>query len=114
MDAATPFRIMLTMRIHPGREAEFEQTWLGIGDAVTSHPANLGQWLVRSQDEPSTYYIVSDWVDEARFREFETSDRHLKHRQALHPLRASGAMVTGSVLTHLRGAAAPSVAVGQL
>ncbi len=112
MTATRPFRIMLTMRIHPGREAEFERTWLNIGDVVTSHPANLGQWLVRSEEESSTYYIVSDWVDEAQFREFERSERHLKHRQALHPLRASGSMVTGSVLTHLVGAAAPVPAVG--
>jgi heme-degrading monooxygenase HmoA len=109
MASTPPFRIMLTMRIHPGREAEFEQTWLSIGDVVTSHPANLGQWLVRSEDEPSTYYIVSDWVDEARFREFERSERHLEHRQALHPLRASGSMVTGNVLTHLTGAASQPV-----
>ncbi|MCM3922294.1 antibiotic biosynthesis monooxygenase [Frankia sp. AiPs1] len=105
MASTPPFRIMLTMQIHPGREAEFEQTWLRIGDAVTSHPANLGQWLIRSEDEPSTYFITSDWVDEAQFREFETSERHLEHRKALHPLRASGSMATGSVLTHLAGAA---------
>jgi heme-degrading monooxygenase HmoA len=109
MATTPPFRIMLTMHIHPGREAEFEQTWLSIGDVVTSHPANLGQWLIRSEEEASTYYIVSDWVDEPSFREFERSDRHLGHRQALHPLRASGSMVTGSVLTHLVGAAAQPV-----
>ncbi|MCM3886722.1 antibiotic biosynthesis monooxygenase [Frankia sp. R82] len=106
MAAEPPFRIMLTMRIHPGREAEFEQTWLNIGDGITSHPANLGQWLVRSQDEPSTYYIISDWVNEELFRAFELSEGHLTHRQILHPLRASGSMVTGSVLAHLTGTAA--------
>ncbi|CAO5174793.1 putative enzyme involved in biosynthesis of extracellular polysaccharides [Frankia sp. AiPs1] len=109
MSSTAPFRIMLTMRIHPGREAEFEQTWLSIGDTVTSHPANLGQWLVRSEDEQGTYFIVSDWVDEAQFREFELSERHLHHRQMLHPLRANGTMATGAVLAHLTGAAAEPV-----
>ncbi|MEX5636340.1 antibiotic biosynthesis monooxygenase family protein [Parafrankia sp. FMc2] len=101
-----PFRIILTMHIHPGREQEFEQTWLRIGDGVTNHPANLGQWLIRSEDETSTYVIISDWVDEAQFREFEQSPGHLEHRKILHPLRASGSMVTGTVLAHLPGAAA--------
>ncbi|MCK9877445.1 antibiotic biosynthesis monooxygenase [Frankia sp. AgPm24] len=109
MAATSPFRIMLTMRIHPGREAEFEQTWLNIGDGITSHPANLGQWLVRSEDELGTYFIISDWVDEASFREFELSEGHLTHRKILHPLRASGTMATGSVLAHLVGTASQPV-----
>jgi heme-degrading monooxygenase HmoA len=103
MAAPDVFRVELTMQIHPGREQEFEQTWLRIGEAVTGHPANLGQWLARSDEQDGTYVIVSDWVDEPRFREFERSDRHLKHRQLLHPLRSGGSMKTMHVLYHLPG-----------
>ncbi|MBX6390476.1 MAG: antibiotic biosynthesis monooxygenase [Frankia sp.] len=110
VDPDTPFRVMLTMRVHPGMEEEFERTWLRIGDGVTSHPANLGQWLIRSADEPGTYYIVSDWVNERLFREFEQSPGHLEHRRMLHPLRASGSMVTGALLAYLPGAASKTVA----
>jgi len=106
--ADLPFRVMLTMHVHPGREDEFERTWLQIGDGVTGHPANLGQWLVRSADEPSTYYIVSDWVNERLFREFEATPGHLEHRRILHPLRARGSMVTGALIAHLPGSASPS------
>ncbi|HEY8374496.1 MAG TPA: antibiotic biosynthesis monooxygenase family protein [Pseudonocardiaceae bacterium] len=95
------FRVMLRMQIKPGMEAEFERVWQEIGDSVTSHPANLGQWLSRSLDEEGVYYIVSDWVDEPRFREFETSQRHLDHRQKLHPYRSGGSMVTMQVVAHL-------------
>jgi heme-degrading monooxygenase HmoA len=101
MPVADVFRVELTMQIHPGREREFEQTWLNIGEAVTGHPANLGQWLSRSDEQTGTYVIVSDWVDEPRFREFERSDRHLAHRQLLHPLRSGGSMTTMHVLYHL-------------
>jgi heme-degrading monooxygenase HmoA len=97
------FRVMLRMEIKPGLEDEFERTWTEVGDSVVSHPANLGQWLSRSIDEPGIYYIVSDWVDEPRFREFEHSDRHLEHRQKLHPYRSGGSMVTMQVVAHLRG-----------
>lgn len=86
------FRVMLRFDINPGMEAGFEQTWLAIGSVITGHPANLGQWLLRSTEEPSTYYVISDWVDEPRFREFEHSDAHVEHRRKLHPYRHGGAM----------------------
>ncbi|ONI77887.1 antibiotic biosynthesis monooxygenase [Actinosynnema sp. ALI-1.44] len=98
------FRVMLRMRIKPGMAAEFERVWLDIGESVTSHPANLGQWLSRA-DEDGVYYIVSDWVSEAGFRVFETSRRHLEHRQQLHPYRSGGSMTTMHVVAHLPGAA---------
>ncbi|WP_436494934.1 antibiotic biosynthesis monooxygenase family protein [Actinokineospora sp. HUAS TT18] len=101
----TAYRVMLRMEINPGMEADFERVWTEVGDSVTSHPANLGQWLSRSQDEEGVYYIVSDWVDEPRFREFELSDRHLDHRQKLHPYRSKGSMVTMNVVAHLASSA---------
>jgi heme-degrading monooxygenase HmoA len=101
---AAAFRVMLRMEIKPGLGGEFERVWTEIGDSVTAHPANLGQWLSRS-DEDGVYYIVSDWVDEPRFREFETSERHLEHRQKLHPYRSGGSMTTMHVVAHLPGSA---------
>jgi heme-degrading monooxygenase HmoA len=103
--ADTVFRVMLRMQIKPGLGGDFERVWREVGDSVTSHPANLGQWLSRSIDEDDVYYIVSDWVDEPLFREFETSDRHLEHRQKLHPYRSGGSMTTMRVVAHLAGAA---------
>lgn len=103
MHATAAFRVELIMHIHPGREREFEDTWLHIGEAVTSHPANRGQWLARSAEQESTYVIISDWADEPQFREFERSERHLAHRQMLHPLRSGGSMTTMHVLHHLPG-----------
>ncbi|GIF07073.1 antibiotic biosynthesis monooxygenase family protein [Actinoplanes siamensis] len=104
MAGAGAFRVMLRMQIKPGAEDEFERVWTEIGDSVTSHPANLGQWLSRSE-EKGVYYIVSDWVDEARFREFETSRRHLDHRQKLHPFRTGGTMTTMQVVAFLPSSA---------
>lgn len=99
------FRVMLRMQINPGMEADFEALWLQIGDGVTSHPANRGQWLSRSDTEDGVYYIVSDWVDEPKFREFETSKRHLAHRRHLHPFRSGGSMTTMAIVAHLTEAA---------
>jgi heme-degrading monooxygenase HmoA len=107
MGEPTRFRVMLRMQIKPGMAEAFEKTWLDVGDSVTSHPANLGQWLSRSCDEEDVYYIVSDWVDEPRFREFETSARHLEHRQKLHPYRSGGSMATMNVVAELTSPGSP-------
>lgn len=102
---AQAFRVMLRMEVKPGMGGEFERAWRETGDSVTSHPANLGQWLSRSTEDDDIYYIVSDWVDEQRFRLFETSDRHLEHRATLHPYRRGGSMTTMHVVAHLEGTA---------
>ncbi|OXM62284.1 antibiotic biosynthesis monooxygenase [Amycolatopsis sp. KNN50.9b] len=99
------FRVVLRMEIEPGMERDFERVWLEIGDSVTTHPASLGQWLARDADDPGVYYITSDWVDEPRFREFETSRRHIEHRRKLHPYRTGGSMSTMHVVAHVPGAA---------
>lgn len=95
------FRVMLRMEIIPGKECDFERTWQQIGGAVTSHPANLGHSLSRSADEENVYYVVSDWVDEPRFREFEHSEAHLNHRVQLHPYRSGGSMTTMHIVCRM-------------
>ena len=99
------FRVMLRMRIRPGTEEEYERTWLKIGQVITDHPANIGQCLMRG-DEDGIYYIVSDWADEARFREFERSAEHVEHREKLHPFRTGGEMWTMRMIYQMRGPAA--------
>jgi heme-degrading monooxygenase HmoA len=111
------FRVLLRMGIRPGMEQEFEQTWHRVGSAIVQHPANLGHWLCRSTeqhstDEDSVYYIISDWVDEPHFREFEHSAAHVEHRTKLHPFRSSGSMATMRVVYEMTGAAASAVTGG--
>jgi heme-degrading monooxygenase HmoA len=102
----TAFRVTLRMEVHPGMGPGFVQAWHDGAAVITSQPANLGQWLSRSADEPDVYYIVSDWDDEPGFRAYEHSDEHLVHRGKLHPYRATGSMSTMHVLYGLAGAGA--------
>ncbi|MEV6399181.1 antibiotic biosynthesis monooxygenase family protein [Streptomyces sp. NPDC051907] len=99
------FRVLLRMEINPGLESDFEKAWRGSTEAVTGHPACLGQWLSKDNDEESVYFIVSDWVDEKGFRDFETSDAHLAHRERLHPYRGKGSFNTMRVVAHIEGKA---------
>lgn len=99
------FRVMLRMVVRPGAEDDYERTWLEVGSVITNHPANLGQWLLRSDEEGSVYYIVSDWTDEESFRAFERSAEHVGHRTKLHPYRIGGQMWTMRVVHRVAGAA---------
>ncbi|WP_413808676.1 antibiotic biosynthesis monooxygenase family protein [Streptomyces sp. OE57] len=103
-DGPGAFRVLLRMHIKRGMEQEFEETWGRVGEVITRQPANLGQWLSRSAEEPGVYYIVSDWVDEPSFRKFERSEEHVTHRTRLHPYRDGGSMVTMHTVLHMVGA----------
>jgi heme-degrading monooxygenase HmoA len=101
------FRVLLRMEVAPGAAPDFERVWHEGAGVITGQPANVGQWLCRSEDEPDVYHIVSDWTDEASFRAYELSAEHLAHRRTLHPYRLRGSMATATVLAALPGAAAP-------
>jgi heme-degrading monooxygenase HmoA len=105
--AAGVFRMTLQIDVVPGREPEFERTWLGIAEAVGADPGNLGQWLLRDAQRPDRYLVVSDWLDEDRFRRFETSAAHVANRRALAAYRRGGAMHTTVVVAHHENAAGP-------
>lgn len=98
------FRVTLRMQVREGMGEAFEQAWQDGADVITSQPANLGQWLSKSAEEENVYYIVSDWVDEPKFREYELSQEHLDHRVKLHPFRESGSMTTMHVLYEMAAA----------
>lgn len=101
------YRVLLRMEIVPGREEQFEQVWRDGARTIAEEPANVGQTLLRGDEEDGTYYIVSDWVDERSFREYETSERHQHHRARLHPYRSAGTMTTMTYVAGLAGAGVP-------
>lgn len=100
------FRVLLRMQAVAGRESDFESTWLGVGAVVASQPGNLGQWLMRSQDEPDVFYIMSDWADEAHFRDFEHGEVNAGNRRRLQPVRTSVSMTTMRVVRFIPSSAA--------
>jgi len=92
------FRVFLRLRTHPGAGPALERAWLLGADLIAAQPDNLGQWLARDTEDPDTYYVVSDWTDEARFRSYERSTLHAEHLARLRPHRTGGEMWTMSVV----------------
>ena len=95
------FRVLLTMDVAPGRAAEFEAAWSAVAAVVAADPANRGQALMRSCDQPHVYHVLSDWTDEAAFRSFERSPEHAANRTRLGPYRTGVAMTTMHVVAQL-------------
>lgn len=87
-----PVQVMLTIELHPGKDAEFEDLWRAHAAAVAAEPGNLGQALNRRADAPGTYVVITSWTDEGAFRVFEKSPRQQEYLRTLWPLRARGAM----------------------
>jgi heme-degrading monooxygenase HmoA len=100
------YRVVLRMQVRPGLQERFEQAWSDGARLIARERANLGQWLSRSDEEEGVYYIVSDWVDELSFREYERSERHRLHRERLHPYRSSGSMSTMRIVEATIGSGA--------
>ncbi|MER5256811.1 MULTISPECIES: antibiotic biosynthesis monooxygenase [unclassified Streptomyces] len=88
------FRAVLHMEITPGTGQEFEETWRDIARTISEQPANLGQWLLRESGSEGSYYVMTDWADEASFREFELSAPHVENRKRLGRYRRAGSMAT--------------------
>ena len=82
-------RVLLRIRIVPGREAEFEQLWRTPARTV---PDNHGQQLLRLSGESGHYTVLTDWTDEPSFRAFERSPEQQAYLQRLWPMRADGEM----------------------
>jgi heme-degrading monooxygenase HmoA len=108
MDVSGAFRVHLRMEIRPDMESEFESTWLDVGRGIAEEPANLGQVLVRSVDEPGVYYVYTDWVDEKAFRTFELSEAHVENRRRLQPYRTGGDMVLTRIVHQLGAGPRPA------
>ena len=103
----TAYRVLLRMQVKPGQQREFVRAWQAGAATIAAEPAQLGQSLSHSDTEPDIYYIVSDWTDEASFRDYERSDRHQEHRARLHPYRESGSMQTMTVVARQPADAVP-------
>lgn len=96
-------RATLTMKVHAGREGEFEAAWASVAAVTRQVPGNLRQTLLRASDEPGTFIIVSDWEDRAAFGAFERSPEQDDLTAPLRALRASASMRVDEVVTHIEG-----------
>jgi heme-degrading monooxygenase HmoA len=96
-------RATLSMKVKSGREAEFEQAWHAIAEAVRHVPGNLGQTLLRDPADASSFVITSDWASREDFVRFERSPEQDALTAPLRALRESARMIVQEVVAHYDG-----------
>ncbi|MFG3233941.1 antibiotic biosynthesis monooxygenase family protein [Streptomyces antibioticus] len=104
-------RVLLEIRIAPGRESEFEELWRRHAEEVRLLPDNHGQRLYRQAGLDGCYTVLTDWTDEPSFRAFERSDAQQAYLKRLWPMREGGAM---SLLEPLHDLSATDLSVTHL
>lgn len=92
-------RTVLSMLVRAGCEPHFEQMWAAAAQAISQHPGNINQVLVRDASEHRRYLIFSDWTDEDALRAFEASPTRRLLSTALAELRESAEKTVCEVLT---------------
>ncbi|MFJ8107279.1 antibiotic biosynthesis monooxygenase family protein [Streptomyces sp. NPDC096132] len=96
-------RVLLEIRIAPGREADFEELWREHAEHVRGLPDNHGQQLYRLAGSDGHYTVLTDWTDEPSFRAFERSDAQQAYLGRLWSMREGGAMSLLEPLHRLSG-----------
>ncbi|HEX6345794.1 antibiotic biosynthesis monooxygenase family protein [Umezawaea sp.] len=102
------FRVVLTMRVAPGREDRFLDVVRAIGAAVAANPANLDQRLFR--DDAGTFHVCSDWADAESFRAHERDPEHRRLIAGMRDVREDSTMTTMvevDAFEHSRGGRPP-------
>jgi heme-degrading monooxygenase HmoA len=99
-------RATLHLKIRPGRELEFRRAWKDVAAEVSRLPGSLRQSLTRSERDPSTFTITSDWADEDSFRAFERSAEQDALTARIRALRESASMTVDDLVAHVDGEAA--------
>jgi len=94
-------RALLSIKIKPGREEEFERVWLGVAERVRAEPGNLRQTLLRDPADPCGYIIMSDWESREAFTRFERSPAQDALTAPIRELRASASMTVQEIVTHI-------------
>ncbi|WP_448610947.1 FAD-dependent monooxygenase [Geodermatophilus sp. URMC 60] len=91
-------RTVLRMRAREGCEAEFAAAWHRAAAEISRVPGNLRQELMRDEDDPRWFGIVSDWTDRASVDAFGRSAARETLTEALRDLREDATRSTFTVL----------------
>jgi heme oxygenase (mycobilin-producing) len=79
-----PARVMVFARVDPSQRQEFESAFETVSGRVRGTPGHLRDELLRSDDDPGAYVLLSEWESRAAFLEWEDAPIH---RDATTPMR---------------------------
>jgi heme-degrading monooxygenase HmoA len=75
---------MVFARIGPDDRPAFEKAFASVSAAVRGTPGHLRDELLRSEDDPGAYVLLSEWESREAFLAWEDAP---VHREATTPMR---------------------------
>jgi heme oxygenase (mycobilin-producing) len=79
-----PARVMVFANIGPDDGPAFEEAYATVSGRVRGTPGHVRDELLRCDDEPGSYILLSEWESRAAFIAWEDAP---VHRAATTPLR---------------------------
>ena len=86
-------RVILVMKVKPGKEEEFERAWRGVAERARRIPGNVRQTLMRDPGSESTFAIATEWESREAYTQFEVSADQDELTAPLRALRESASQV---------------------
>jgi heme oxygenase (mycobilin-producing) len=79
-----PARVMVHARVDPAQRQAFESAFAAVSGRVRGTPGHLRDELLRSDNDPGAYVLLSEWESRAAFLAWEDAP---VHREATTPMR---------------------------
>ncbi|MEM1156225.1 MAG: putative quinol monooxygenase [Pseudomonadota bacterium] len=82
--------VVATLTIQEGKNAEFEQAFLGLAEQVRANePGNLFYLLHRSRENPQEYKVLEQYTSDADLQAHRESDHFKAANATLAPFMAA-------------------------
>ena len=78
-------RVLMFATIKPDQEAEFEEAFATVRRRVAGTPGHRFDELLREEDKPGAYVLISEWESTEKFLEWQEASIHIEMTGPMHP-----------------------------
>lgn len=78
-------RVMVFAKIKPGTGAEFEAAFTEVTNKVKGTPGHIRDELLREDDDPDAYILLSEWGSKEQFLAWENDAIHMQTTTPMRP-----------------------------
>jgi heme-degrading monooxygenase HmoA len=78
-------RVMVFAKIKPGEEEKFEEAYKEVTAKVKGTPGHINDELLRDDEDPSAYILLSEWESKEAFLGWEDAPIHMGTTTPMRP-----------------------------
>ena len=82
------FVVCVRVQVVPGREDEFVEASRGNAQGARSEPGNLRFDVLRSNDDPSRFFLYEVYRDEQAFKDHQQTAHYVAWKERVAPMMA--------------------------